>query len=93
MLLKAPLAPESLEWVTSRGFFSERDKYLMRISAWVSDLVFYISGFLYLYRHRLGPYPAPYRYQILLLQLCSPLLILIDHGHFQYNAVMSGLAL
>jgi len=25
--------------------------------------------------------------------LCSPLLILIDHGHFQYNCVMLGLIL
>jgi len=33
------------------------------------------------------------KYSVLLLVLCSPLLILIDHGHFQYNAVMSGLAL
>ncbi|AET38542.1 dolichyl-P-Glc:Man(9)GlcNAc(2)-PP-dolichol alpha-1,3-glucosyltransferase Ecym_3027 [Eremothecium cymbalariae DBVPG len=78
---------------TSRGFESIDLKSFMRITVLLSELVCYIPAVMYftrwIGRHRnqspIGQYVA------CAAILFQPSLILIDHGHFQYNCVMLGL--
>ncbi|XP_041359945.1 dolichyl pyrophosphate Man9GlcNAc2 alpha-1,3-glucosyltransferase-like [Gigantopelta aegis] len=83
------------DWVAlnkSRGFESEQHKLFMRYSVIIADLVVFIPAVLFywishwrlLKSEKLGG---------VLTMLLYPGLILIDHGHFQYNSVSLGAAL
>ncbi|CAH8501146.1 unnamed protein product [Schistosoma mattheei] len=87
------------DWVqlyTSRGFESKEHKLFMRYTVLVADLLFFIPSVLLYFYYVLpsimnksqisGFYSA-------CLTLTYPGLILIDHGHFQYNCVSLGLYL
>ncbi|EDO17431.1 hypothetical protein Kpol_1037p27 [Vanderwaltozyma polyspora DSM 70294] len=79
----------------SRGYESENNdlKTYMRTTVIISEIIFYIPGVIYFTkwvgRHRqqslIGQYIAAAAI------LFQPSLMLIDHGHFQYNSVMLGL--
>jgi alpha-1,3-glucosyltransferase len=87
--------PHSTELVYSRGYESLGHKILMRVSVLVSDFIFFhIPVYLLLKRIFLNIHFTNDRlllfYISLFLLLTSPILIIIDHGHFQYNCVMHG---
>ena len=76
----------------SHGIETLRTKVFMRASAIVSDVVVYFSAaiaFALVY-HRGN---AGKQIRAMALLLLQPTLILVDHGHFQYNAVSLGLTL
>jgi alpha-1,3-glucosyltransferase len=85
------VVPEAVALHSSRGTETPETKLFMRASAIVSDvLVFFPAAvaFVTSYHDR-----KDRRLRALALILLQPALILIDHGHFQYNAVSLGLAL
>jgi alpha-1,3-glucosyltransferase len=68
-----------VEIKTSRGIESLQVKLFMRVTALVSDVVFF--------------FPPVLANPLASVILFFPGLMLIDHGHFQYNAVSLGLTL
>ncbi|XP_065184209.1 dolichyl pyrophosphate Man9GlcNAc2 alpha-1,3-glucosyltransferase-like [Sycon ciliatum] len=82
-------------WVAlnaSRGIETPEHKRFMRATALIADvLVYFPAAFLYCYfLKRQSDWRKSVTAGLILL---SPGLTLIDHGHFQYNAVSLGLAL
>ncbi len=74
------------------GYESAQLTAYMRFTALLVDLAFLISAILILheltqYRHRV------FKLVSALAFLLKPDLILIDHGHFQYNSLMLGFIL
>ncbi|XP_030062756.1 dolichyl pyrophosphate Man9GlcNAc2 alpha-1,3-glucosyltransferase isoform X1 [Microcaecilia unicolor] len=83
------------DWIalnTSHGYESPTHKLFMRTTVFIADLIVYIPG-LVLYCFCLKETSANKKVSILLCILLYPGLILIDYGHFQYNAVSLGFAL
>lgn len=79
----------------SRGMESASLKLFMRWTVLVSDVLVYFAAtglfaLVVSQRHHAGKELAV---ALLVLLLFQPSLILVDHGHFQYNAVMLGLTL
>lgn len=86
------LAPEYVALNASRGLESPGVKFFMRMSALAGDLlVFFPAAIAAAWCQR----PAGQSLSIPTLAslILQPGLILIDHGHFQYNAISLGLAL
>ncbi|KAF9971210.1 Glucosyltransferase-like protein [Actinomortierella ambigua] len=83
--------PEWYAWKTSRGFESPEAKEFMRISVLLFELAVYTTSVFVFTRRWLVNKSWTRQHTLLLLVLLQPGLILIDHGHFQYNAVMLGL--
>lgn len=86
-------------WFTlyiSRGVETVDLKSYMRITAIISELIFYIPAVV-VYTRWMGRYynkaPAIDQTTIAAAILFLPDLTIIDHGHFQYNSVMLGLSL
>ncbi|KAG8437114.1 hypothetical protein GDO86_007984 [Hymenochirus boettgeri] len=83
------------DWVMingSRGYESLQHKLFMRATVLVADMIVYIPAvvvFTFCLREISSKKRVAYLFSILLY----PGLILIDHGHFQYNCVSLGLAL
>ncbi|CAI5755618.1 unnamed protein product [Candida verbasci] len=76
----------------SRGAESNDLKFFMRVTSIISELILYIPAIL-LIANLLGKkFNIGRMDQIIvsLIILTQPHLILIDHGHFQYNSVMLG---
>nr|XP_057929219.1 dolichyl pyrophosphate Man9GlcNAc2 alpha-1,3-glucosyltransferase [Doryrhamphus excisus]XP_057929220.1 dolichyl pyrophosphate Man9GlcNAc2 alpha-1,3-glucosyltransferase [Doryrhamphus excisus]XP_057929221.1 dolichyl pyrophosphate Man9GlcNAc2 alpha-1,3-glucosyltransferase [Doryrhamphus excisus]XP_057929223.1 dolichyl pyrophosphate Man9GlcNAc2 alpha-1,3-glucosyltransferase [Doryrhamphus excisus]XP_057929224.1 dolichyl pyrophosphate Man9GlcNAc2 alpha-1,3-glucosyltransferase [Doryrhamphus excisus] len=83
------------EWVQlhkSRGYESTTHKLFMRTTVLVADLLIYIPAVVF-YCLWLNDGPIKKKVCILLCFLIYPGLLLIDYGHFQYNAVSLGFAL
>eukprot|EP00658_Telonema_sp_P-2_P070237 TRINITY_DN59815_c0_g1_i2.p1 TRINITY_DN59815_c0_g1~~TRINITY_DN59815_c0_g1_i2.p1 ORF type:complete len:525 (-),score=112.50 TRINITY_DN59815_c0_g1_i2:200-1774(-) len=83
--------PEMVELRESRGYETPSSKLFMRATVLVADgcillpaLWLFVSSF---YRAE----PPSRRLGWLLVLLLQPALILIDHGHFQYNGISLGL--
>ena len=72
----------------SHGIETPSLKLFMRASVLASDMLVLFPALLSFYLMRRQP-----QYAELVLALVQPALILIDHGHFQYNNVSLGLAL
>lgn len=90
------ILPKSVLLKLSWGFESQIHKFLMRFSVLASDFLFYhIPVYLLcskLFLSKNYNFKCIQKYYISsILFLCSPVLIVIDHGHFQYNCVMHGL--
>lgn len=80
---------------TSRGHESDSLKAYMRITAILSELVIYVPALIWFVRwwglkYKLSSSAVSVSTAAILFQ---PALILIDHGHFQYNSVMLGFTL
>ena len=90
--------PESVEFKYSRGYETKIFKIIMRFFALFSDfIVFHIAVHFLCYKIFIkdkinkNKKPSYFKYFIInLLILLNPLMIIIDHGHFQYNNVMHG---
>ncbi|XP_034827912.1 dolichyl pyrophosphate Man9GlcNAc2 alpha-1,3-glucosyltransferase [Maniola hyperantus] len=91
------LEPESVRLFASRGYEGEAHKSFMRCSVFLSDLYFYVSAALCLCldAERVATRRGPLRRTDVgaALLLLYPGLVLVDHGHFQYNCVSLGLFL
>lgn len=81
---------------TSRGIETIDLKSYMRITALISELIFFIPGVIMYTRwmgRNLNKAPSIDQTIITAAILFLPDLQIIDHGHFQYNSVMLGLSL
>lgn len=80
----------------SRGLEGSDIKTFMRFTSLISELVIYIPAVLQL-TSLLGGKKAKmarmHQIEVIALIIFQPPLILVDHGHFQYNSVMLGLFL
>ncbi|KGQ81089.1 alpha-1,3-glucosyltransferase, partial [Candida albicans P37005] len=77
---------------TSRGLETDDIKTFMRITAIISELIIYIPSILKI-ANILGKKSNINRMDQIIIALIiinQPHLILIDHGHFQYNSIMLG---
>nr|POE83406.1 putative dolichyl pyrophosphate man9glcnac2 alpha-1,3-glucosyltransferase [Quercus suber] len=86
--------PESVSLFTSRGHESYLGKLLMRWTVLSSDaLVFFPAVFYFVLAYHSGRsngHKTHIAWHIAMI-LLSPCLMLIDHGHFQYNCISLGL--
>ncbi|XP_026813958.1 probable dolichyl pyrophosphate Man9GlcNAc2 alpha-1,3-glucosyltransferase [Rhopalosiphum maidis] len=87
------ILPESVQLNTSRGFESKFHKLLMRYSVLIVDLLIFIPAVCWFYRQffKIKNNNQLSQTMIIAMMLLYPGLILIDHGHFQYNCVSLGL--
>lgn len=91
--------PESVQLFASRGYESESHKTFMRWTVFLSDLYFYVTAVLCICidseRTKSRDVKNVFKRTDVAttLFLLYPGLILIDHGHFQYNCVSLGLFL
>lgn len=90
------LLPESTKLKSSWGYESLKHKILMRLSAIISDLIFFhipiyfLLKFFFL-KKNFGPKKIIKFSLTYFLILIFPCHNIIDHGHFQFNCVMHGL--
>ncbi|KAI8599029.1 glycosyl transferase [Dissophora ornata] len=82
--------PEWFAWETSRGFESPDAKFYMRVTVLICELLVYISAVVVFTNRWFANKPWTRKHTALVLIVMQPGLILIDSGHFQYNAVMLG---
>ncbi|KAH9480442.1 Dolichyl pyrophosphate Man9GlcNAc2 alpha-1,3-glucosyltransferase [Psilocybe cubensis] len=83
-------------WVAldkSRGIESAESKVFMRMSVLVTDTLVYLPALLMFCRIWHGSRSKRTQELALLTLILQPALLLIDFGHFQYNAVMLGFTL
>ncbi|KAG0015268.1 Glucosyltransferase-like protein [Entomortierella chlamydospora] len=85
------LNPEWFAWETSRGFESPDAKIYMRATVLILEVIVYMSSIIVFTNLWFANKPWTRKHAALILILMQPGLILIDSGHFQYNAVMLGL--
>lgn len=89
--------PESVRLFASRGYEDQVHKLFMRLTVFISDIYFYVSAVLCICidMERVKPKLVKNVFKRcdigVILLLLYPGLILIDHGHFQYNCVSLGL--
>lgn len=85
--------PESVKLFESRGYQTNSHKFFMRTTVIVSDLIFLFPAVYFFvsvyYKDRIYQDTVAALFFILI----QPGLILIDHGHFQYNGVSLGLTI
>lgn len=76
----------------SRGLETNDIRMFMRLTSIISELIIYIPGILKLANLLGKKYNINRMDQIIiaLIIINQPHLVLIDHGHFQYNSVMLG---
>ena len=89
----AVLHPRLVELHTSRGHESAVTRAFMRCSVLLSDAFVFFPAALAYARISSREVSSSARYRALAMQLLCPALILVDHGHFQYNCISLGLAL
>ncbi|CAG0890648.1 unnamed protein product [Cyprideis torosa] len=77
--------PEFVALHTSRGMETEEHKFFMRASVILADLLLYFPVLYLLFSDTTD--------LTILVASTYPGLVLIDHGHFQYNSVSLGLVL
>jgi len=77
---------------TSRAYEDVTHKAFMRGTVLVFDVLIYFSAVWFIAK-RLQQQQLLERLWTVILALAQPAIILIDHGHFQYNTISLGLAL
>ncbi|KAL5218925.1 hypothetical protein ABZP36_019609 [Zizania latifolia] len=99
LFLNASL-PDAVALRSSRGFESLESKLLMRWTVLSSDLVVFFPAALWFvwayFKCGVGGIGEERRAGwtwLLAIVLINPCLVLIDHGHFQYNCISLGLTL
>jgi len=80
------ISPESVALLESRGSETSETRTWMRATALLSDALTFLPAIIYY----LGS--SQQKTIDILFAVTSPALILIDHGHFQFNCVAHGLA-
>lgn len=85
--------PESVQLHTSRGFESTLHQLLMRYSVLIVDLLIFFPAVYWFFRQffKIKINNQMSQTMAIGIMLLYPGLILIDHGHFQYNCVSLGL--
>ncbi|XP_027073201.1 probable dolichyl pyrophosphate Man9GlcNAc2 alpha-1,3-glucosyltransferase isoform X1 [Coffea arabica] len=86
--------PKSVSLYTSRGYESYIGKLLMRWTVLSSDALIFFPAVLYFINVYYSGKPIKEKTSVawhIALILLNPCLILIDHGHFQYNCISLGL--
>ncbi|KAI3451759.1 hypothetical protein Pfo_008424 [Paulownia fortunei] len=86
--------PASVSLFTSRGYESYLGKLLMRWTVLMSDLMIFFPAVLYFVTVYYSGKPTGDKSSMAwhtIMILLNPCLILIDHGHFQYNCISLGL--
>ncbi|KAJ2727033.1 Glucosyltransferase-like protein [Coemansia sp. Benny D115] len=81
------------EWVAldaSRGYESHASKLFMRAAVLAFDFVVFVPAVVLLFRLKSMPGSWVSRQTTIFAVLMQPCLLLIDHGHFQFNSVMLG---
>ncbi|GER42625.1 Dolichyl pyrophosphate Glc1Man9GlcNAc2 alpha-1,3-glucosyltransferase [Striga asiatica] len=88
--------PASVLLLTSRGYESYLGKLLMRWTVVMSDLMIFFPAVFYFvivyYSGKTNEEKSNMAWHAVMI-LLNPCLILIDHGHFQYNCISLGLAI
>jgi len=88
------LGPTPTALVTSRGYEDPTHKAFLRATVLTLDVLVYFTS---VYALTSKMYPKynnnKNHYQTLISALLQPAILLIDHGHFQYNTVALGFAL
>ena len=93
--------PSIVALETSRGYESSEEKFFMRSTVQISDMIIFVPAILFLVEkvksaRRVDNQNLKESVQRLLISLfclLQPGLLIIDHGHFQYNGVCIGFAL
>ncbi|KNA20327.1 hypothetical protein SOVF_053420 [Spinacia oleracea] len=88
--------PESVSLFTSRGYESYLGKLLMRWTVLSSDVLVFLPAVFYFVISYSASRPHRHKSEIAWLMamiLLNPCLILIDHGHFQFNCISLGLTI
>ena len=86
------VGPESVALQESRGFEDPTHKAFMRATVIVLDLVVFGSAVWFATRRSGEPHDAESLW-VFVLAMAQPAILLIDHGHFQYNTTAFGLAI
>eukprot|EP00271_Cylindrocystis_brebissonii_P014186 TRINITY_DN35456_c0_g1_i1.p1 TRINITY_DN35456_c0_g1~~TRINITY_DN35456_c0_g1_i1.p1 ORF type:complete len:541 (+),score=52.67 TRINITY_DN35456_c0_g1_i1:285-1907(+) len=87
------LEPDAVALNTSRGYESKNSKVLMRWTVISADILVFFPAALWFVTTYYRTKVAEDKVWALAIILLQPGLLLIDHGHFQYNCVSLGLAL
>jgi alpha-1,3-glucosyltransferase len=90
-LSHALVGPESVALETSRGYEDRTHKSFMRATVLVLDIAIYGTA-VWKLSHQLSPTPITAR-ALFLSAMTQPAILLMDHGHFQYNTTSLGLLL
>lgn len=85
--------PNMVALLTSRGYETATSKLFMRISVVIMDLLVYIPAVVLFCRSYYQKKANNAIAFSIFVVLMSPALILIDHGHFQYNNTSIGFAI
>ncbi|KAJ2482892.1 Glucosyltransferase-like protein [Coemansia sp. RSA 2131] len=86
----AHIDPSWIALNESRGIESHTSKQFMRATAIVLEFIVYVPAVVLFFRSRHVQMSWVARQVSIFSVLLQPCLILIDHGHFQYNSVMLG---
>uniref|UniRef100_A0AAV1UK22 Alpha-1,3-glucosyltransferase n=1 Tax=Peronospora matthiolae TaxID=2874970 RepID=A0AAV1UK22_9STRA len=82
--------PSMVELTSSRGYESATSRVFMRTSVLLCDVVLLMPAIYCMARVSYGSANWTRRTTFCLLVLLQPAVLLIDHGHFQYNNVCLG---
>jgi alpha-1,3-glucosyltransferase len=84
--------PESVALLSSRGYESPSSKLLMRLTVIITDALILFPAAIVSSRLLWAQTSAWAVFVATASLLLNPALIIIDHGHFQYNGVMAAFA-
>ncbi|OZJ03106.1 hypothetical protein BZG36_03379, partial [Bifiguratus adelaidae] len=87
------IMPKWFALYDSRGYEDAESKFFMRSTVMACEMIFYIPALVYYFKRIVKGYSLKQQDYMLMIALLQPALIIVDHGHFQYNAVMLGLSL
>ncbi|KAJ2573833.1 Glucosyltransferase-like protein [Coemansia sp. RSA 1807] len=82
--------PSWIALYKSRGLESHTSKQFMRATAIALEFIIYVPAIVLFFRSQHTKMSWVARQVSIFSVLLQPCLILIDHGHFQYNSVMLG---
>lgn len=85
------LCPQLVELGLSRGIETPSVKAWMRSSVLISDSLSFVPATLMFLHAMRKTEQERYFHEIAFLSLTNPALMLIDHGHFQFNCICHGL--
>jgi alpha-1,3-glucosyltransferase len=87
------IEPDMVALHDSRGHETSSSKLFMRSSVIISDLFILIPAIIWFVRHYYPSISTAAQLGIISTIALNPPLLLIDHGHFQYNGVALGLCI